>query len=285
MEYICKQFNMGVGLRQIQRRKSGGTVAFVDNRKQTVIQDKREERISKKQLNAGGSFQVLQGVLTRSMVRGWVDEIENGTVSLENFRMLNEYDQYLILSAARDRGIDVSAFRVFLWLKDFYAEENSDVDHPDCDDAQEYTESQVSQLKRGPGLSGPRSNALMTNAYYMRDGNGNINFASPVTFPPYISWSNPVKANSEVDLENGSIKRGYGILKNGKYVKISDASRSQHFSIANRVAEAQGKTYSSVAGSSPSGYTWHHLIDRYKMVLVDRKTHQQFGHNGGYYFW
>lgn len=285
MGYSAERIQMESRCWQAKKRKRNGTVTLADNRSRNVIQNRKEGEVSKKQLNAGGNFPVIQGVLTRGMVRNWVEAMKAGTASKEVFLKLDEYDQYLILSVAREWKINVSAFQTLIQKGDSAAEMNSDIDHPDSIDAKEYTFEEVCQLRRGPGISGPRSNALMTNICYMRDSNGNINFSSP--HPPVASgtWNNPVKVSSTVDLEEGSPKKNFGVLKNGKCVNISDASRSQHFSIANRVAEKKGQTYSPVAGNSPDGYTWHHLLDKYKMVLVDRKTHQQFGHNGGYYFW
>ncbi|MFN7221511.1 MAG: HNH endonuclease, partial [Burkholderiales bacterium] len=37
-------------------------------------------------------------------------------------------------------------------------------------------------------------------------------------------------------------------------------------------------------GSSPQNHTCHHLLDKYKMVLVDYEVHRKFGHNGGFCF-
>lgn len=286
MEYVTGRPREASGCRQPYERKRNGTVAFVDNRIQNVIQEKRIEEISKKQVNSGGNFQVIQGVLTRSRVRECLEAMKAGKASKGVFLKLDKYDQYIILSLAKEQGINVSEFQDILQSGDSAAEDNSDIDHPDCDDAQEYTESQISQFRRKAGLSGPKSNSLMTGIFYTRDADGNIDFSKPTPNPPLPgTWTNPVKSNSDVDLEKGGQKSGFGKMKNGNYVKISDASRSQHFSIANRVAEEEGKTYSSVARNSPDGFTWHHLIDKYKMVLVDRKTHNQFGHNGGFYFW
>lgn len=138
----------------------------------------------------------------------------------------------------------------------------------------------TTQLARGAGESGPKSYVSTTvgkyaNVSYMRDGNGYFDFtkASKKT-----TWSNPIKGG-EVNMEAGCTKAGYGIMKDNKTkVKLQTATRAQHFSIANRICGISGS-------GSPAGYTWHHLIKKYKMVLVDRKVHQQHGHNGGIFLW
>lgn len=38
-------------------------------------------------------------------------------------------------------------------------------------------------------------------------------------------------------------------------------------------------------GGVPKAYTWHHHQDAGVMQLVDRKTHRQTGHTGGFSIW
>lgn len=109
---------------------------------------------------------------------------------------------------------------------------------------------------------------------YDLDGDGNIDFASPAK---WLKWSNPVKG-PVINLEANSNKKGRGISKNGTLIDIAKGSRPQHFSIANRICKI------SQTGS-PDGWTWHHLLSKYKMVLVDRVAHAKHGHNGGKHFW
>jgi hypothetical protein len=138
----------------------------------------------------------------------------------------------------------------------------------------------TTQLARGAGASGPKSYVSATvgpyvNVTYTRDGDGYFDFKSPSN---RVAWSDPIKGG-KVDMEKGCTKAGYGIMKdNMTKVKLQTATRAQHFSIANRICGISGS-------GSPAGYTWHHLKDKYKMVLVDRKVHQQHGHNGGIFLW
>ena len=111
---------------------------------------------------------------------------------------------------------------------------------------------------------------------YTRDTNGAIDFAAVTS---YTTWKNPVQSGSGVDLSEGCSSSDYGITLSGTKVKIAGARRGTHFSIANRIMA------NSAGSSSPTGWTWHHLPAKYKMVLVDRKVHQKHGHNGGVYLW
>lgn len=113
-----------------------------------------------------------------------------------------------------------------------------------------------------------------TEITYMRDGKGAIDFKSPTKKK---KWKNPVDSKI-VDLEKGSSKKGYGITQGNKLAHIQSASRAVHFSIANRITKQDGS-------GSPDGWTWHHLVSPYKMVLVDRQVHRKHGHNGGKLLW
>jgi len=142
------------------------------------------------------------------------------------------------------------------------------------------TSQTTTQLARGAGITGPKSYqsstvGQYTNVAYTRNGNGYFNFAAPTQ---KTMWTNPIYGDA-VDMNAGCKIAGYGIMKDNKTkVKLQTATRAQHFSIANRIAK--------IAGSgSPDNYTWHHLITKYQMVLVDRKVHQQHGHNGGIFLW
>lgn len=231
----------------------------------------------------------MQFMLTRAGINNTVDKILRNEDSLDNYDL---YDQYLIIDRAIERNIDIKgivSYDTSLFVTRMYsaAEENSDIDHPETSDAEEIpfvTPEEALQLKRGSGLSGPRTiDPFFQDGYYMRDSDGNIDFDQ--IYSCTIFNKSPVEPNSRVDLEEGlNNKKEFGVLLNGNIVHIPNASRSQHFSIANRIAKKHGQI-SGEGGHSPEGLTWHHLIDKYKMVLVNRIVHQKFGHNGGYYFW
>ncbi len=111
------------------------------------------------------------------------------------------------------------------------------------------------------------------NVSYMRDGVGNIDFANP--YGTYTAWKNPEVTGSTVQLNTGSKKKRWGIMKSGKKVEIPKASRSQHFSIGDRL----------YPNSRKGKFTWHHLSSEYHMILVDMTVHAKHGHNGGVYIW
>lgn len=229
----------------------------------------------------------MQFMLTRLGVNLAVDKILSGEKSLFDY---NEHEQYLILDRAIERGLDVSRIPDIVKFTqrnlDYQAEDNSDIDHPETTDAEEIpyvTPEQALQLKRGPGFSACKTILpYFVNGIYQRDSQGNIDFNSIYSYTNLYKY--PVEPNSFVDLAEGSPSPEYGILLNGNAVHIPKASRAQHFSIANRIAKKHGQI-SGNGGNSPNNLTWHHLIDKYKMVLVDRVVHRSFGHNGGFYFW
>lgn len=255
------------------------------------VQQKRQMNNKRIYIQNGiqnNNLNCLQLMLTRSQIHDITNKIYNMQDQLNNYNM---YDQTLIAEHAQDIGFDISQCDSKLLdninNRNLAAEENSDIDHPETSDAEEIpfvTPEEALQLKRGSGLSGPRTiDPFFQDGYYMRDSDGNIDFDQIYRYT--IFNKSPVEPNSMVDLEEGSNnKKGFGVLLNGNIVHIPNASRSQHFSIANRIAKKHGQI-SGEGGHSPEGLTWHHLIDKYKMVLVNRIVHQKFGHNGGYYFW
>jgi hypothetical protein len=114
-----------------------------------------------------------------------------------------------------------------------------------------------------------------TSVTYKLGNRGSIDFQAPKSSK---KWSDPVDTKTLVNLQKGSAKKGEGITKNGTAVNIKNASRSQHFSIANRIRNIEGS-------GSPTGWTWHHIETPYLMVLVDRMVHSKHGHNGGFFLW
>lgn len=133
--------------------------------------------------------------------------------------------------------------------------------------------SKVIQLARKPNtISGPKNYGGYTNLLYKTDGVGNIDFKKPFQHKIGNAYPglDPVENGSEVDITDA----GSSDTKN----------RYQHFKRANDLAKAAQKTHGD-NGSSPDGFTWHHLTEKYKMHLVKREVHRKHGHNGGVYLW
>lgn len=86
---------------------------------------------------------------------------------------------------------------------------------------------------------------------------------------------NPVR-NKKVDLS--TISFGCGKSLGGETVDIQSGTRQQHYSIGDKIL-----------GINPdfrSGkYTWHHLVDKYYMDLIDMDVHKRFHHTGGFNAW
>ena len=142
----------------------------------------------------------------------------------------------------------------------------------------------VFQLARGPGPSYQEyyksdSHGDYKKVEYSRNALGSFDFAKRPMVYKGGRWENPVKSGSKVDLEQGAKQKGYGVTSGKKLAKISKASRGVHFSIANRIMK------NGAGQNSPDGWTWHHLPEEYKMVLVDRQVHRKHGHNGGKFLW
>ena len=78
------------------------------------------------------------------------------------------------------------------------------------------------------------------------------------------------------------------ILDLSKANKVIDKkNRAQHFAIGDFLySKNTGKTKASDTTNLRKGkWTWHHMPDPYKMVLVDMTVHAKHGHNGGVYLW
>ncbi|MFY8094368.1 MAG: HNH endonuclease [Niveispirillum sp.] len=142
----------------------------------------------------------------------------------------------------------------------------------------------VYQLARTGGtVSGPKSYDTSTlgkfkDVSYKLGEKGAIDFKKTYVSYPGMSWSmswkDPVLANSEVDIK----------LPN---VDIDKHDRAQHFALGDYIyAKKNGKkTASSTTDMRRGKYTWHHLEQPYKMVMVDMQVHAKHGHNGGVYLW
>ncbi len=158
------------------------------------------------------------------------------------------------------------------------------------------------QLARTPGtMTGPKdynhaNGHAAKNVFYILDSmNGSIDFSEAPTKPRYnayvpggkqkkaplkassgISWANPNMPNSLVDLN-----------KHPNKAYIDKKDRPQHFGMADALyAKAQGwKSASQTAKMRLGKWTWHHLPNKYEMILVDMYAHAQHGHNGGVHIW
>jgi len=124
-----------------------------------------------------------------------------------------------------------------------------------------------------------RSTGTMHPFDYTNGPNNNINFAANVAPGNY----DPIDYTSHVDLETGCAVPKHGITLSGNVVKLApNGSRPQHFSIADRLNPA-------AAAKRPGTWTWHHLDNEYKMILVDSAVHNPgfggFWHWGGMAFW
>jgi len=127
------------------------------------------------------------------------------------------------------------------------------------------------------------------NVIYLRDGDGNIDFdddpadyvkgynksEDPEIDKKDIKWDDPMDNGSEVQMSNDLTDTEYGLMPSGKKVELKSATRPQHFAIADDLYD------NDRAGT----WTWHHLSDRYKMILVDMRVHAKHGHNGGVHLW
>ena len=121
-----------------------------------------------------------------------------------------------------------------------------------------------------------RSTGIASNYEYMLGPNFNINFSKNLI----LNQQDPVDHGSLVDLRTGCNVPKHGIMLSGRMVRIAPGGkRNQHFSIADRL----------YPNNRLGTWTWHHLDDQYKMVLVDSAVHcPMFGgfwHYGGMSFW
>ncbi len=133
----------------------------------------------------------------------------------------------------------------------------------------------ITQFARKPNVvSGPKSYGAYKDVAYKTDDKGCIDFSTTHGVP--TAWSDPVDPGTEVELS-----------KAGKTINTKD--RAQHFAIGDHLlAKAKfgsGGKASQITNYRKSKWTWHHLKDPYKMVLVDMLVHAKHGHNGGVHIW
>lgn len=117
---------------------------------------------------------------------------------------------------------------------------------------------------------------------YEYDSKGNIENFSDNKATSTPKGKDPVLDGSKVDLD--TIGGAQGEMKSGKVVDVVGASRSQHFSIADKYIS---DTYQDDAEDyeRKGKYTWHHLTAPYYMELVDMAVHRSFNHTGGFSLW
>jgi len=169
--------------------------------------------------------------------------------------------------------------------EEYLNEQWHDEDGPDTEEEiieREDVESGYQFARKGNTISGPKTYKTkkfgqFTGVSYKTDNLGSIDFTKPVAKK---TWTDPVLNNTNVNLNEGSTNMQYGFTKNKTKVKIKGASRAQHFSIADRILEKN-----KININRGSAYTWHHLTNKYEMVLVDMTVHAKHGHNGGIYLW
>lgn len=123
--------------------------------------------------------------------------------------------------------------------------------------------------------SGPKSipAAGFKDVTYTRDDMGSIYFDKPDA--GYTSFTDPNDNSYTVDL-----KPAIGTL-------FSTTERYKHFSFADAamVHKKKAASTSAMKAHRKGSWTWHHLRDQYKMVLVRSDVHRSYGHNGGVYIW
>jgi hypothetical protein len=146
----------------------------------------------------------------------------------------------------------------------------------DAEEIDQYIEeNNVTQFARKPNVvSGPKSYGAYKDVAYKTDNKGCIDFSTTYGVP--TAWSDPVDPGTEVELS-----------KAGKAINTKD--RAQHFAIGDHLLAktkfGPGGKASQITNYRKSKWTWHHLKDPYKMVLVDMLVHAKHGHNGGVHIW
>lgn len=154
----------------------------------------------------------------------------------------------------------------------------------------------IIQLARTPNTysvngdyQGASNGSDYDNVIYLRDDGGNIDFAEdpedilddynstedPEIDADDIKWEDPMDYASRVQMSYDLTDPEYGLMPSGKKVKLKTATRPQHFAIADDLYN------NDRAGT----WTWHHLSERYEMILVDMRVHAKHGHNGGVLLW
>lgn len=140
-----------------------------------------------------------------------------------------------------------------------------------------YQQRSIIQYARTGGtVSGPKdynsSNyGKFEDVEYKLSSKGSIDFDKTKN---HKKWVDPVDASSYVNLAHAG-------------VTIDKKDRAQHFALGDYLyAQSKGKPYASYTTNHRKGkWTWHHLEDHYRMVLVDMNVHAKHGHNGGVYLW
>ncbi|MEM9823577.1 MAG: HNH endonuclease, partial [Bacteroidota bacterium] len=68
---------------------------------------------------------------------------------------------------------------------------------------------------------------------------------------------------------------------------FSTKERGKHFAYADALMTAKGfaSSVTQMRTFRKGSWTWHHLKDKYLMVLVRMDVHRSYGHNGGVHIW
>ncbi len=146
------------------------------------------------------------------------------------------------------------------------------------------------QMKRKPGISGPKNYPGYKNMEFMKTTpNATIDFDAGRN---KSSSKKNNKPGSGVDLKTlltgKKIKPTIKDPHTKKNIKVpragqtfDKANRDQHFALADTLYYLSHGTKINRAGT----WTWHHLETKYQMVLVNMLVHSKHGHNGGVYLW
>jgi hypothetical protein len=203
-----------------------------------------------------------------------------------NYQLDKETDQYLLpgVQATAEEKLNSQLHDGGL------GDDTGDVDQQTAalldNDPDPLAKGTVTQMKRSPGKdTGPKYYYNSKNKYldgigYTTDEKGSIDFNKPWQEERGAKAPNLFKSNvagSTVDLSDG-VKNDMIPTQKGGKVHIKNATRAQHFAVAN-------KLHFKKATASHKGLTWHHLTKKYELVLVDATVHAKHGHNGGFLLW
>lgn len=263
-----------------------GYEIFIMRGRKKMMQDyinKKEKSIQRKAV-------IQREILTRSRYQGLKEAVED---EWESFRGCAT-EKEIVTAVMRKHKIgwhDAERVVEDILIEDGWelekysgqsdAVEGENVYHDHDVDAPEYTYDEIPvQMRRAANRVSMKKTfkTSVSDTYedvsYKTDSKGGIDFDAPYE---KIEWKSPI-GGSIVSLEAGPDYPDYGVLQNNNLVNIRAASRRQHFDMANKIAGESGD-------KSPANYTWHHLLEYPKMVLVDSKVHAKYGHNGGFLLW
>jgi len=148
----------------------------------------------------------------------------------------------------------------------------------------------IIQQARKPGLSGPKSYDVFKNMLFMKTNPlATIDFdaglgksSSPANNMPgsYVDLST-VLTGGVVDPTIYDPHKKKTVKMNRAGTAFDKKDRDQHFAIADMLYYINNGSKPNRAGT----WTWHHLENKYGMVLVNMLVHAKHGHNGGVHIW